>query len=153
MEKIKEKKTIDCTPTWESLVPWFISVLEDDSATDESKKIIKQEIRHMAQVADMHVTHVKSRKIDSDNLMERIVDIARPKFCGDTSIVINAKLKIIGMKGDDAEMNGLTGRTTHPFPLGYSTKGMVGIYLDPGQRQVTTDDRANVEAKHIRFIE
>lgn len=86
------------------------------------------------------------------SLFEQFAEIARPKFCGDTSIVINARVKITGFTGDDAECNGLTGTTTHPFPLGYSTKGMVGLYLDPGQKQVTTNNRMNVEAERVFFL-
>jgi hypothetical protein len=87
-----------------------------------------------------------------DSLFQMIAEIARPKFCGDTSVIINARIKITGFTGDDAEMNGLTGTTTHPFPLGYNTKGMVGIYLDPGQNQVSTHNRLNIEADKLFFI-
>jgi len=86
-------------------------------------------------------------------LLEKIADICRPKFCGDTSIVINARIKITGYTGDDAKYNGLTGITTHPFPFGNQTKDMVGIYLDAGQREVTIEgNRLNVEADRVFFL-
>lgn len=87
-----------------------------------------------------------------DSLFEAIAEICRPQFCGDTPIIIDARVKITGFTGDDAECNGLTGRTTHPFPFGYSTKGMVGIYIDPGQKKISTEgDRINVAADKLIF--
>lgn len=153
--KKQPARTIDCTPTWESLVPWFISVLEDDTATQESKTIIKQEVRHMAQVADKHVAQIKREKVTSDNLLEKIAEIARPKFCGDTNILLDAKVKIAGIKGDDSYLNGLAGKSTHPFSRGYNSTGMIGIRLFPNQKvpEFIQDNCLNIDASKIMFIE
>lgn len=88
-----------------------------------------------------------------NSLFNKIAEICRPKFCGDTTIIINARVKIVKLTGDDAELNGLTGRTTNPFPRCYPTKGMVGIYLDPGQRKVSTEgNRLNIEVENVVII-
>lgn len=87
------------------------------------------------------------------SLFEKIAEICKPKFCGDTSVVINYRVKIMGFTGDEAEFNGLTGLTTHPFPRGYPTTGMVGIYLDPGQKAVHIEgNRINVPADKVFFL-
>lgn len=102
---------------------------------------------------DAEASFYPKPKKKTTSLLDQIAEIAKPKFCGDTSVIISARVKITGFKGDDAEMNGLTGTTTHPFPFGYNTKGMIGIYLDAGQKKVSTKgDRINVEADKVFFL-
>lgn len=43
--------TIDCTPTWQGILPYYLLVLQD--GTPEGQKIAKAELNHMAKVADM----------------------------------------------------------------------------------------------------
>lgn len=42
--------TIDLTPTWESVLSWYLTVLQDGN--DEGKKIAKDELLRMAKAAD-----------------------------------------------------------------------------------------------------
>ncbi len=55
-------KTIDLTPTWESLIPIIIAVLQD--GTEAGKKEVTEELTRMAQIADRFVEvekHTKKR--------------------------------------------------------------------------------------------
>lgn len=57
-EKIEKLvRTIDCTPTWRSLVPALIAGLIDGSPT--SQKIAREEIERMALIADLYVAAQK----------------------------------------------------------------------------------------------
>jgi len=59
--------TIDCTPTWEGLLPALLAVVID--GTSEGQKMAKEQLRHMAKVADMMVEVDKERKslINAEN--------------------------------------------------------------------------------------
>lgn len=50
MYKGKMVGVIDCTPTWEAVLPSLLAVITDGNA--EGQKIAKQELRRMAQAAD-----------------------------------------------------------------------------------------------------
>lgn len=56
-----------------------------------------------------------------------------PKFCGQTTLPLLSKVKIIknthGDKDDD-NLIGLTGEATHPFAFGETKKGWIGVRLD-----------------------
>ena len=49
-------KTIDLTPTWESLVPVLVHILQH-SESDTAKRDITAEIKSMAKAADMWNAH------------------------------------------------------------------------------------------------
>lgn len=51
--------TIDITPTWESLVPVMLAVLEDEHGSRESRDNMVNHLIHMARVADAYVNHLK----------------------------------------------------------------------------------------------
>jgi hypothetical protein len=156
MQNETQTGTIDCTPTWESLVDEMMQKLEENQIPWNARQIIKENFRKMAQVADMYVAHLKkSEKKETDDLMKQIVKIATPKFCGDTSIILGAKVKITGFTGEDADLNGLTGLTRHPFCKGYNSTGMVGVWLYMGQKTPARieNNEINVDADKIMFIE
>lgn len=91
----------------------------------------------------------------SDDLMAQIVEICSPKFCGDTSVIINAHVKIFGLKdekGNPSNLNGLTGWTCHPFLFSKPTNGQVGIELTPFQKVSIEGNRVNVPAENLMFI-
>src|SRR4029077_7197842 len=155
MEQTQKKEpagTIDCTPTWSGLVNYYLQLLQEDTTTPKQREAITQHFRHMAKVADMYVEYTKQQDKD---IMQKIVEIARPKFCGDTNIIIGAKIKITGFTGDNADLNGLTGTTCNPFARGYNTTGMIGVILYP--RQIVPgrveNSKLNVDADKVFFIE
>jgi len=50
------RETIDCTPTWEGILPILVTGLLDGN--DTAKQIAKEELRRMAQLADAYVALV-----------------------------------------------------------------------------------------------
>jgi len=56
---VKKTETIDITPTWSSLLPYMLAVLEDGS--DKSKKIMKDNLKRMAYAADLLVEQEKDK--------------------------------------------------------------------------------------------
>jgi hypothetical protein len=56
VEQVK-KITVDITPTWSSLLPYMMAVLED--GTHEGKEIVKQNFKKMATAADLAVEVTK----------------------------------------------------------------------------------------------
>lgn len=80
----KQVGTMDCTPSWESMLAYYLLVLEEGN--DEGKKIAKQELKNMAKIADMFVAQRKAWQDDesfnvgytrviSDNLLATLVDL------------------------------------------------------------------------------
>jgi len=53
-------ETIDLTPTWESLVPAMVYILQHSYESETTKQNIAAEIRKMAKAADMWNAHCKS---------------------------------------------------------------------------------------------
>lgn len=51
--------TIDCTPTWLSLLPFIIERLEGNNIKSEEREFLHSELRKMAKAADSYVTIVK----------------------------------------------------------------------------------------------
>lgn len=47
-------ETIDCTPTWEGLLPLMLAVLDNRKAKEEAKENVRKEIQRMAQIADKY---------------------------------------------------------------------------------------------------
>ena len=56
-----EMETIDITPTWKSLLPVMLAVLENGSL--ESKRDIRSELQRMAHAADLQVQLEKERNL------------------------------------------------------------------------------------------
>lgn len=57
----KRVRTIDATPTWQSLVPYLIQCVKEGG---KAGSLAEQEFHHMAMVAQAHVDHLKKdRKI------------------------------------------------------------------------------------------
>jgi len=64
-----KKLTIDCTPTWEGILNWYLAVLEDGNR--EGKSIAKKELLRMAQAADSYnawCKEVNDREISIDEI-------------------------------------------------------------------------------------
>jgi len=59
----KNPRTIDITPKWTGLVRWFIRVLEDQSAAENAKKVIREELMRLAKFADEANVKAKSRTL------------------------------------------------------------------------------------------
>jgi len=59
----KRMKTIDCTPTWEGLLPMLLELYEAKAVKpakrQETRKEMAIELRRMAQAADKWNAHVK----------------------------------------------------------------------------------------------
>lgn len=55
-----------------------------------------------------------------------------PKFCGQTKLPLLSRVRIIKNSGekDENTLIGLTGKATHPFAFGCTSKGWIGIWLD-----------------------
>jgi hypothetical protein len=62
-----EKMFIDMTPTWAGLLPSMLEVLENPTASHESKTIMREELARMAQGADAFNTLQKERKNAESN--------------------------------------------------------------------------------------
>ena len=54
---MQNQETINCTPTWESLLPAIIHLIE--SGGPSAKKIAIEELQKMAQAADLYNESVK----------------------------------------------------------------------------------------------
>lgn len=151
----KASRTVDATPSWLSLVDFYLQLYREDDTTSKQREAIEEHFRQCAKVADLHVANVKRQSDSVDDLMKNIIEIARPKYCGDTNIILDVKVKITGVKGDDSYLNNLTGRSCHPFARGYNTTGMIGIKLFPNQKlpAIVQDGCLNIDAINIMFIE
>lgn len=152
----KPAGTIDATPTWLSLVELYLQIYLEDGSTKKQRDAIKEHFIQCAKVADEFVALLKKENQKrSDDLFNRVVEIARPKFCGDTNIILDAKVKVTGVQGDDSYLNGLAGRSCNPFTRGYNTTGMIGIKLFPNQKlpAIVQDGCLNIDAGNIMFIE
>ena len=55
---------IDCTPTWEGILPLLLDMYEGKSVTPKSRREVRSnmllELQNMAKAADMWNEHVKS---------------------------------------------------------------------------------------------
>ncbi len=54
--------TIDCTPTWSSLLPSMLAVIENPKSNLNSRVVIKEELERMAKIADAYVK-LKAEKV------------------------------------------------------------------------------------------
>jgi hypothetical protein len=54
-------ETIDCTPTWESVLDLLLSAYQNKNAFVRGQALI--ELKRMAQAADAHVASAKQKKI------------------------------------------------------------------------------------------
>ena len=71
---------------------------------------------------------------------------------GDSNIEVGTEVVIKGITGEDKELNGLTGKVTHPFGFGKSSKGWVGIYLDDDKRLSPYGDKFNIKETECKKI-
>jgi hypothetical protein len=69
---MKKLKTIDITPTWESLTPVMIDIIKNPHGSFQSVKIAKEELLKMARVADKYV-EISSYK--DGECVEQYVDL------------------------------------------------------------------------------
>lgn len=60
IEPIVQKQNINLTPTWSSMVPAIVLLLQDGSA--EGRKTALQELRNMARTADLYITNLDGQK-------------------------------------------------------------------------------------------
>lgn len=62
-EVITAKKpiTVDCTPSWEHVLPLFISAIETDDYDSKSYKAAVAELERMAKIADLYVQSQKKK--------------------------------------------------------------------------------------------
>jgi len=70
---------------------------------------------------------------------------------GQTNLKVGDKVVIMGITGDDSDLNGLTGEVTHPFAFGATGKGWIGVYLD--QENIRRGEKVNVKATEVALIE
>lgn len=71
-----------------------------------------------------------------------------PKFAGQTTIRLNQRVKVKGLKGEDAYLNGVEGRATHPFAFGCTDKGWIGVRTEPGFKAIAGES-FNVRATEV----
>ncbi len=69
---MKKPKTIDITPTWQSLAPVMIDIIKT-SPTPESTKIAEEELLKMARVADKYIEVTSYNK--DGKCVEQYVDL------------------------------------------------------------------------------
>jgi hypothetical protein len=58
----KQTVTIDCTPTWEGILPWLIAMIEENGHSAQATTIAKEQLKKMAQVADKYVESIGKEK-------------------------------------------------------------------------------------------
>ena len=56
----KEPKSIDVTPTWQSIIPILIDVLRNPKANPDSVREITSELMRLAKFADKEIAAKKS---------------------------------------------------------------------------------------------
>jgi hypothetical protein len=72
--------TIDCAPTWQGILPWYLSALTDDKTKIEGRKIARDELAKMAKAADAcndlskEFTEFADRTIESISVMLMLID-------------------------------------------------------------------------------
>lgn len=57
--------SIDCTPTWSSLVTYLLQCTKEDNP--KLREMAEGEFRHMARVADAHVEYLKTQEKKKGN--------------------------------------------------------------------------------------
>lgn len=55
-------KTVDVTPTWESMVPVLMYIIRRDGDSPKTMKDMEQELRNMAQAADRWNAHCRETR-------------------------------------------------------------------------------------------
>lgn len=71
---------------------------------------------------------------------------------GQTSLDVGTKVKVINIKGEDKELNGIFGSITHPFSFGETKKGWVGIYADKNQSNLIYGEKFNVHITNVKIL-
>jgi hypothetical protein len=70
-------------------------------------------------------------------------------LAGNSKHPVNTKIRIKGIKGEDSDLNGLTGTLTHPFEFGFKSKN-VGVFLD--KKGVVGGDIVNLSNSEYEVI-
>lgn len=91
-------------------------------------------------------------QIKNDSVFKTICEIARPKFCGESTIILDAPVKIFGINGKDEYLNGVTGIATHPPDWGNTDKGWIGIIVDPQHLKTTLSNIVCVHQDNVTFV-
>lgn len=60
-KEIGEIFTIDMTPSWEGLLPFFLETLDNPKKADLHAQT-REELRRMARLADAYAAHIKDAK-------------------------------------------------------------------------------------------
>ena len=63
---------------------------------------------------------------------------------GKSNYEVGTRIKIKNLSGDDADMNGLTGKLTHPF--GCYPANYVGLWLD--EQDILTYNNGNLDSEN-----
>ena len=63
---------------------------------------------------------------------------------GKSNYEVGTRIKIKNLSGDDADMNGLTGKLTHPF--GCYPANYVGVWLD--EQDILTYNNGNLDSEN-----
>ena len=63
---------------------------------------------------------------------------------GKSNHEVGTRIKIKNLSGDDADMNGLTGKLTHPF--GCYPANYVGVWLD--EQDILTYNNGNLDSEN-----
>lgn len=72
---------------------------------------------------------------------------------GQTEILVGQRVKIVSAKGEDADLNGITGKATHPFAFGCTDKGWIGVVVDTEFERLIAHGRINIPVNEIQLLE
>lgn len=85
-------QTIDCTPTWEGVIGWYLTVLRD--ATPKGRAIAKKELTRMAEIAQHYDQKVLGNKENTNHKMYMGMHIT-VYLCGNIDKSISAREDIV----------------------------------------------------------
>jgi hypothetical protein len=72
---------------------------------------------------------------------------------GQTEIRVGQRIKVVSATGEDAYLNGITGKSTHPFAFGCTDKGWIGVVVDTGFESLIAHGRINIPVNEIQLLE
>jgi hypothetical protein len=72
---------------------------------------------------------------------------------GQTEILVGQRIKVVSATGEDADLNGITGKATHPFAFGCTDKDWIGVYVDTEFEGKIAHGRMNISVKEIQLLE
>lgn len=71
---------------------------------------------------------------------------------GQTNIEVGTRVKLVNIKGEDKDLNGLIGNVTHPFAFGETKNGWVGIFLEGGSSNMPYGGQCNVKESECEIL-